>query len=188
MKCYNHPERDAVGMCSVCGKFLCKECVDKHSPIMCNECYENSLQNIRAQRQQQEAEIRTDLKHDVRHFFFLMGIGFLVAWGYYALLDDRFSISAIECLICFFIPYAFYGIRNIIGPGGGCLMFILKYIVAWFVGFLFYGYQLIMLGRRIRMNEENASTGVARESIFFIANLVLILILLVIMFTFIVKK
>ena len=39
MKCYNHPDRDAVATCTKCGKTLCKECADKHSPCLCDECY-----------------------------------------------------------------------------------------------------------------------------------------------------
>ena len=154
---------------------------------MCDSCYELSLQELKAEHKKQEAEIRFDLNHEIRHFFLLMGIGFLVAWGYYALCKDRYSMSAITCLICFFIPYAFYGIRNIIGAGGGCLMLILKYIVAWFLGFLFYGYQMIILGKRIRLTEVDQKTGIAKESLFFIANLVLLIILLIIMLIFIVK-
>ena len=37
MKCYNHPERDAVGVCVGCGKAaVCKECaVEVDGKIYC---------------------------------------------------------------------------------------------------------------------------------------------------------
>lgn len=37
MKCYNHHERDAFGICSVCGKGLCLECMNsKSNSVVCN--------------------------------------------------------------------------------------------------------------------------------------------------------
>ena len=44
MKCYNHNEIDAVATCSRCGKSLCKECADKYRPILCDDCYQEILQ------------------------------------------------------------------------------------------------------------------------------------------------
>lgn len=36
MKCYNHHERDAFGICTVCGKGLCLECMDtKNGAAIC---------------------------------------------------------------------------------------------------------------------------------------------------------
>lgn len=37
MKCYNHHDRDAFGVCRVCGKGLCLECMsqDKEHGIYC---------------------------------------------------------------------------------------------------------------------------------------------------------
>ena len=38
MKCYNHHDRDAFGICTVCDKGLCLECMnDKNSVITCND-------------------------------------------------------------------------------------------------------------------------------------------------------
>lgn len=34
MKCYNHHERDAFGICKVCGKGLCLECMKNESGII----------------------------------------------------------------------------------------------------------------------------------------------------------
>ncbi len=38
MKCFNHPEREAVATCQKCGKGLCKECAEKHTPCLCDSC------------------------------------------------------------------------------------------------------------------------------------------------------
>ncbi len=34
MKCFNHHDRDAFGICSVCGKGLCLECMEKVNDII----------------------------------------------------------------------------------------------------------------------------------------------------------
>ncbi len=41
MKCYNHHDRDAFGICKVCGKGLCLECLkEEKGVIICknNKC------------------------------------------------------------------------------------------------------------------------------------------------------
>ena len=40
MKCYHHPDRDAVAYCSQCGRGLCGECSDRYNPILCGGCAE----------------------------------------------------------------------------------------------------------------------------------------------------
>ncbi len=37
MKCYNHHDRDAFGICKACGKALCLECMkEENGVIVCN--------------------------------------------------------------------------------------------------------------------------------------------------------
>lgn len=38
MKCYRHPDRDAVGTCEDCGRGLCQECISYYSMPICTEC------------------------------------------------------------------------------------------------------------------------------------------------------
>jgi hypothetical protein len=39
MKCYIHSEKDAVGACVSCGKFICEECkVEIHNKNHCKNC------------------------------------------------------------------------------------------------------------------------------------------------------
>ncbi len=35
MKCYNHHDRDAFGVCKSCGKALCLECIDNIENTVC---------------------------------------------------------------------------------------------------------------------------------------------------------
>ncbi len=47
MKCYNHPETDAVAICKSCGKALCHECaVDVGRGIACKGICEADVQMI----------------------------------------------------------------------------------------------------------------------------------------------
>ena len=43
MKCYNHPEKDAIAQCVTCGKGLCEECAKKWTPPICDDCQRNSI-------------------------------------------------------------------------------------------------------------------------------------------------
>jgi len=44
MKCFNHPEKDAVGICKNCNKGLCKECaVEVDNGISCKGKCEEEL-------------------------------------------------------------------------------------------------------------------------------------------------
>ncbi len=47
MKCFNHPEQDAVMTCSSCGKGLCRECtVQKGTKIYCSQCADESQKGL----------------------------------------------------------------------------------------------------------------------------------------------
>lgn len=38
MKCYNHPNDDAIAQCHNCGKGLCQTCAQKWNPPICDDC------------------------------------------------------------------------------------------------------------------------------------------------------
>ncbi|PKP59694.1 MAG: hypothetical protein CVT88_04870 [Candidatus Altiarchaeales archaeon HGW-Altiarchaeales-1] len=47
MKCFDHPEVDAVMTCSSCGKGLCKDCVvQKGTKIYCSQCAAESQKGL----------------------------------------------------------------------------------------------------------------------------------------------
>lgn len=49
MKCYYHDNREAVATCK-CGKCLCRECADAHTPIMCSSCWSAHQKEIETNR------------------------------------------------------------------------------------------------------------------------------------------
>ena len=45
MKCYYHPDRDAVGTCSQCGKACCHECIeDIGGALLCKDCMASAIE------------------------------------------------------------------------------------------------------------------------------------------------
>lgn len=45
LKCYNHPNEDAIAQCSDCGKGLCQKCATKWKPPTCDDCMKNYVDN-----------------------------------------------------------------------------------------------------------------------------------------------
>lgn len=38
MKCAFHPNQDATGQCTDCGRMLCHSCTNKYQPVLCEHC------------------------------------------------------------------------------------------------------------------------------------------------------
>ena len=52
MKCFYHPEQDAVGLCPECGKAACTDCMkDVGGGILCKGCIAQRLQAVHAESQ-----------------------------------------------------------------------------------------------------------------------------------------
>lgn len=50
MKCFYHPEKDAVGMCPQCGKAACRDCIlEVRGGILCKGCIAQRAQQVRAE-------------------------------------------------------------------------------------------------------------------------------------------
>ena len=62
MKCFNHPEREAVATCQKCGKGLCRECAEKHTPCMCDPCAAQVKQSQQQQAQNKEDQRKQKYK------------------------------------------------------------------------------------------------------------------------------
>jgi len=51
LKCYFHPKKDAVGLCSVCYKAICKDCVGDDTPeLICKNCMRKGIQMLKQDR------------------------------------------------------------------------------------------------------------------------------------------
>ena len=47
MKCFYHPDRDAVGQCVECSRGLCSECAGKWEPPHCDNCAGNAVSSAK---------------------------------------------------------------------------------------------------------------------------------------------
>lgn len=64
MKCYFHPKKDAVGLCSVCYKAVCRDCVGDDTPeIICKNCMRQGVQMLKQERNK-EPILRTNFKNE----------------------------------------------------------------------------------------------------------------------------
>lgn len=50
MHCYKHLNKTVAGYCTDCGKFLCSDCVSKHTPCLCDSCYETRISKIKQKK------------------------------------------------------------------------------------------------------------------------------------------
>lgn len=86
MKCFNHPDREAVATCQKCGKGLCKECAQKYTPCMCESCAEKTQRDQQQQAQNKEEQRKQKYKDalvDTRSEFIKTAvIGIVIAFVY----------------------------------------------------------------------------------------------------------
>lgn len=49
LRCFNHPEREAVARCPECGRFFCRECITEHEDrVLCAQCLARQLKPKKA--------------------------------------------------------------------------------------------------------------------------------------------
>ena len=63
MKCFNHPEMEAVATCQKCGKGLCRECAEKYTPCMCDPCAAQAKRSQQQQAQNKEEQRKQKYKN-----------------------------------------------------------------------------------------------------------------------------
>ena len=51
MKCFYHPNVDAVGICSQCGKYCCRNCIeDIGKALLCKDCMSMAVKEVKVER------------------------------------------------------------------------------------------------------------------------------------------
>lgn len=67
MRCFNHPEREAVGICKECQKGLCPECLtDLDDAIACKNKHEEKVKAIQIAA---DISIRSYMKSPLRRIY-----------------------------------------------------------------------------------------------------------------------
>lgn len=100
MKCFNHTEREAVATCQKCGKGLCRECAEKHTPCLCDTCATQIQRDQQQQAQSKEDQRKQKYKDalvDTRSEFIKTAvIGILVGifFVWYSATQSRANAGA----------------------------------------------------------------------------------------------
>lgn len=77
MKCFNHPQSDAIGMCKNCQKGLCSTCVvDVGDGLACRNSCEGKVRllNKITEKSVQTLEVNATVYKGTSVFFFVLGI------------------------------------------------------------------------------------------------------------------
>lgn len=159
MKCFNHPDREAVATCQKCGKGLCRECAEKYTPCMCEPCAEKTQRDQQQQAQNKEEQRKQKYKDalvDTRGEFIttvligiVLGIA-LIIW----LRDDTYGfIDYVGCFIIgICIPFGWKFLTylqsfiplSIWGTWWFWLIYVIvKAVLSIFIGIPAFIYQLV---------------------------------------------
>lgn len=113
MKCYHHPDRDAVGVCRACGRGLCSACaVDLHRGLACPGPCEAQARALVQFEDQQLASVAAERSwwgargRDALYFVAYMVVGGVFVWwsrvGYFPFPSVSLVVLTIGiCLVSF---------------------------------------------------------------------------------------
>lgn len=110
MKCFNHPEREAVATCQKCGKGLCRECAEKYTPCMCEPCAVQTQCDKQQQAQNKEEQRKQKYKNalvDTRSEFIktsIIGIIVGLLWVWF-MKSQNSEMTFGECASDFFMGF-----------------------------------------------------------------------------------
>lgn len=100
MKCFNHSDKDSVGICKACGKGLCRECVtDLGYGLACKGMHEVEVENINTLVSKNIDAIESAPKNAMilPAFFLLSGLVF-AGFGYFSkrgITDFSFILGSV---------------------------------------------------------------------------------------------
>ena len=161
MKCFNHPEREAVATCQKCGKGLCRECAEKFTPCMCAPCADQTRRSRQQEAQNKEEQRKQKYKEalvDTRSEFIKTAVsgillGILCIWFMQSNHDGlTFADCAGYLLIGFFVPFGWKFLTylqsffplSIFGTFWFWIIYgIVKFVLSVFVGIPAFIYQLV---------------------------------------------
>ncbi|HEX8242269.1 MAG TPA: hypothetical protein VF541_02190 [Longimicrobium sp.] len=120
MRCFNHPERDAVGICKACQKGLCPDCIaDLGHGVACRGRHEDEvalLQTLVARNAQASAAM--PMARLVGPLIYLVLGGMFLAFGLMSIDDAVNPVSLIGAMfivfgvVIYFVNRKAYGTRR----------------------------------------------------------------------------
>ncbi len=94
MKCTNHPETEAIGVCTNCGKAICSICsMEIDHKLMCKSCIEQKMNN-KADVSDKNADSSDVFKHPDIAVGATLVIVLLIATIYLAANNDQYYMCA----------------------------------------------------------------------------------------------
>jgi hypothetical protein len=114
MNCYIHPDREAVGTCTSCGRPICQECVvEVQGKYVCRECLSTgrATQIATIVRPRKDRSIALILEI-LPGFFGFLGIG----WIY-----SGYTVSGVVWLISMLVWSIFAAFMILLTAGFGCI-------------------------------------------------------------------
>ena len=145
MKCYNHPENEAVAQCLQCGKGLCEICAKKWSRPVCDDC--------------QRANINEELEplnHELTIYIALAIFGAIFGFLTYRRPDMSLVASTIYGALAFPMYAAGWKWLNHITdsivffatPIGWIIYLLIKLVISAFVGIVALPYRIFYIFKR----------------------------------------
>ena len=94
MKCFNHPEVDAVGSCKHCFKGLCTRCAkDSGVGVVCSQACEDEVRSVRAMLERSRKMQPLAVNAHLRSAIWLVALAAVfIAWG---LISDHGAIMVV---------------------------------------------------------------------------------------------
>ncbi|HUB02824.1 MAG TPA: hypothetical protein VL983_09060 [Terriglobales bacterium] len=83
MKCFSHPEMDAVGSCKHCFKGVCARCAkDSGVGVVCSQACEDEVRSVRAMMERGRKMYPLAAKTQLRSAIWLVALAAVfIAWG-----------------------------------------------------------------------------------------------------------
>lgn len=176
MRCYYHADREAVAVCSHCGKALCRDCADMFHPCMCVQCFnyeqDKLLMAQKAEQDRVAAEQQEQRNAELGAFVIHAAVGALIALFVLVYLRRSLESSGgvwlvlLMALFGFCAPFGWGTITHFVSTrddGGSSfivfgiasiLLLWLKAMFSFIIGVPCFSYQLVALLLHFRSDRK----------------------------------
>ncbi len=148
MKCFNHPNADAVGTCSQCGKGGCRDCIeDVGGALLCENCLNLHRQAHQEEEQSIAADRRVIMNRSKRIIAFtvILAIGGII--GAFSIASGQPNQSGVGIMVFglgYCLPCMYLGVPKVWGMWRGfwkkigCFLWATP--IGWLILFVLFFY------------------------------------------------
>ncbi|MFW6282369.1 MAG: hypothetical protein ACOC1O_06270 [bacterium] len=158
MKCYYHPEKNAVSQCTECGRGLCKECFDYNENV-CESCtikIEKELKEMQKKSKEKEGKF---IKKKIVYLIISFVLAGIFVLNVYNPLNsfEEFTWTIFFLLLLGSIPSGYRVMtritqnkilpdnmsdRVVLFPGAILILYFVKAIIGYFIGIFAFLYEI----------------------------------------------